>query len=579
MISSLLKKIIPAPPWIIRSMTFLTISLSFLFQRMRTPLQSWTHKSLPSHPKEEHLQKTTKLTHENRSWVFGRKILTSLPLSLFLSLFLSFLWPSLSSAQISIGGKIFTEQNILVDLISQLLENEGYKTQKYKNLGGPFVAFEALKKGDIDLYVEYSGTAYHTIYNQAVKAEPKKAFQWLKDKFQKDGFDILEPLGFSNSYAIFIPQNFLPEIQTISALRSLSPSLKMGITPEFNVRPDGYKNLTTAYNLKFKSLKVLDIGLLYEALNNGQIDLGMGYVTDGRNYAYKLRQIKDDKEFFPHYLAFILIRTDCLKKHPQLLGILNRLSHRISQEEMTLMNYKVDVLKEPSFKVAQDFLISKNLISTKYLKRFSSSPYYLIKNRSLLIEKTLEHIYISFFAFLFTLLIGLFLGIMCLYSKKAKTLIFIFTNFFQTVPSLALFGFLIPFLGIGFLPSLVALVMYGLLPLVHNVYTGLNEIEPDIIDSCRAIGMTPFEILIFVRFPISLPTLGAGLRTSIVIIIGTTTIAAFIGAGGLGDLIFQGISALDYKLILLGAIPAALLALLADFILQLTLKALSYEKA
>ena len=492
-------------------------------------------------------------------------------------IFLCLSFPSLSSAKIHVGGKNFTEQNILVDIISQLLEDRGYETQHHKNLGGTFVAFEALKKRNLDLYVEYSGTAYHNIYNQTSKISPKDTHQWLKDRFHQENITALEPLGFSNSYSILVSKNFNPRIKTLSTLASFSSSFKMGITPEFNVRPDGYKNFVKAYKLNFANLKILDIGLLYEALDNGQVDLGVGYGTDGRNHAYELREIKDDKVFFPHYMAFILIHNDCLKKHPQLLSVLNLLSHQISTKEMTLMNYNVDVLKESSFKVARDFLISKQLISKSSEKTFADSNYYLIKNAPLLIEKTLEHIYISFFAFLFTLIIGLFLGTLCLYNKKVKALIFIFINFFQTVPSLALLGFLIPFLGIGFLPSLVALTMYGLLPLVHNVYTGLNEIEPDIIESCQAIGMTPFEILILVRFPISIPTLGAGLRTSAVIIIGTTTIASFIGAGGLGDLIFQGISALDHKLILLGAVPAALLALFVDFVLQTILKALSSE--
>lgn len=467
---------------------------------------------------------------------------------------------------IKIGGKLFTEQNILVDVLKIYLEERGYNVQTQKNLGGTFVAFEALKNGDLDIYIEYTGTAYHSIFKQTKILSADGTYSWLKKRFDDDNIFLFEDLGFSNSYTLIVLQN--KKYKTINDLANDSAKLSIGFEAEVLSRPDGFKNLVEAYDLKFKNYRTLNIGLLYEALKNKQLDVGFGYATDGRNKTYGLKTLEDTLHFFPQYKASIIAKKKVLKKNKKLKEYLSALSGEISDDEMTQMNYEVDALKRSSILVARNFLHDKGLLSKSSIQSSENLIGLQESELNLIKDKLLEHIKICLIALVISILIGFSMGILAFEYKPLKSLVFTFVNLMQTIPSLALFGFLIPFMGIGFWPAMVALVLYSILPLVHNVFIGLNEIETDIIESCQAIGMTRFQILTQVRIPMAMPTIGAGLRTCTVIIIGTATVAAFIGAGGLGELIFQGISSLNNRMILLGAIPAALLALIADNIVH-----------
>ena len=177
----------------------------------------------------------------------------------------------------------------------------------------------------------------------------------------------------------------------------------------------------------------------------------------------------------------------------------------------------------------------------------------------------IQHIEISFIALFFALLISIPLGIYLSRKKKVAELVIGFTAVLQTIPSLALLGLLIPLVGIGTIPSIIALVIYALLPILRNVYTGIKEVDPNLIEAAKGLGMNNRRLLFKIELPLAMPIIMAGIRTSMVLIIGTATIASLIGAGGLGDLITVGISRNDMDLILLGAIPAALLALFFDF--------------
>ena len=190
----------------------------------------------------------------------------------------------------------------------------------------------------------------------------------------------------------------------------------------------------------------------------------------------------------------------------------------------------------------------------------------------------IQHIELSFIALFFSLLIAVPLGIYLTRRKKTAELVIGITSVFQTIPSLALLGLLIPLVGIGTLPSIIALVIYALLPILRNVYTGIKEVDPNLIEAAKGLGMNNRRLLFKIELPLAMPVIMAGIRTAMVLIIGTTTIAALIGAGGLGDLINVGISRNDMNLILLGAIPAALLALFFDFLLK-QLEKLSFKKS
>ncbi|PTK67216.1 ABC transporter permease/substrate-binding protein [Staphylococcus borealis] len=188
-----------------------------------------------------------------------------------------------------------------------------------------------------------------------------------------------------------------------------------------------------------------------------------------------------------------------------------------------------------------------------------------------------EHIQISFIALLIAILIAVPLGIALTKTKRLSEVIMNIAAILQTIPSLALLGLMIPIFGIGRLPAIIALVVYALLPILRNTYTGIKEVDPSLIEAAKGIGMKPMRRLTRVEFPIAMPVMMAGIRTAMVLIIGTATLAALIGAGGLGDLILLGIDRNNASLILIGAIPAALLAIMFDLILRYMEK-LSYKK-
>ncbi|PNZ68690.1 ABC transporter permease/substrate-binding protein [Staphylococcus croceilyticus] len=194
-----------------------------------------------------------------------------------------------------------------------------------------------------------------------------------------------------------------------------------------------------------------------------------------------------------------------------------------------------------------------------------------------LLRTIIEHIQISFIALFIAILIAVPLGIALTKTKRLSEIVMNIAAVLQTIPSLALLGLMIPIFGIGRVPAIIALVVYALLPILRNTYTGIQEVDPSLIEAAKGIGMKPMRRLTKVELPIAMPVIMAGIRTAMVLIIGTATLAALIGAGGLGDLILLGIDRNNTSLILIGAIPAALLAIIFDLVLRFMEK-LSYKK-
>nr|WP_239581617.1 ABC transporter permease [Jeotgalibacillus terrae] len=186
----------------------------------------------------------------------------------------------------------------------------------------------------------------------------------------------------------------------------------------------------------------------------------------------------------------------------------------------------------------------------------------------MIVEATLEHLYLSFTAIFIAIIISLPLGIFISRKQKVAEFYIGVTAVFQTIPSLALFGFLVPIMGIGFETALIALIIYALLPILRNTYTGITGVDQAVIEAGKGMGMTDRQILFKIELPLSLPFLMAGIRTATVLTVGVATLATFVGAGGLGDVIWRGLQSYNNSLVLAGAIPVALLALLFDFILK-----------
>ena len=266
---------------------------------------------------------------------------------------------------IVVGSKNFNEQLILGDMVSSLIEAKtDIKVERKLNLGGTNVVFSAMKSKDVDLYVEYTGTLLVNILKQPALTDSTKVYNIVKKDFAKQyNMEVLNPIGFNNTYVIAVKKDFAKKnnLNTISDLSKISSTLKGGFTMEFANRPDGYLGVNKLYNLNFKSIKGIDAGLRYTALEKNETQVLDAFSTDGLLKKFDLKLLKDDKNFFPPYYAVPLVNADTLKKYPELKGVLKLLDGKINDETMRALNYRVDN-GEQSKKVAEDFLKSINLM-------------------------------------------------------------------------------------------------------------------------------------------------------------------------------------------------------------------------
>lgn len=456
-------------------------------------------------------------------------------------------------------------------MLAQLLEADGQEVVRKMNLGGTKVAFDALNHGGIHVYSDYTGTGYVMILKMNGERNPQKVHDIVSREFLSR-FDIQwsESLGFNNTYALTIRKadSSFKNFKTISDVSGKVSSYKIAAPYEFMERKDGFKGLSNEYNLNFAKDKLtsMNAGLMYAAIKDKQVDFIVSYSTDGRIKAFNLRILKDDKNYFPPYNAAYLAKKDSFKKFPLLQKNIEKLEGLINEEEMIEMNDQVDRLKQEPKDVAKNYLISKGLLKGEVIHQEVETSFiqFMISRRADLFKLIWEHLLLSFVAIFAALLISLPTGVLLTKKEKLAKVVFPIVNTIQTIPSLALLGFLIPIMGIGFAPAVLALFLYSLLPLVRNTYEGIKGVDRNFVEASKGIGLTNTQILLKVEIPLALPIILAGLRTATVIVIGTATLAALIGAGGLGDPIFRGVSTVNSNLILLGAVPAALLAIIAD---------------
>jgi len=265
-----------------------------------------------------------------------------------------------------IGGKNFTEQEILVYLMAGVVEAKtDLKVETKPWLGGTMVASKALDSGDLDIYAEYTGTALTVQLAQPPMTDPDGAYDKVS-KMYKETKDItwLKPFGFNNTYTLTMRKSEAKKlgIETFSDLVKEAPNLTLASEPEFLEREDGYKGVQKTYNLKFKDVKGMAAGLMYGAVKEGKADVCCAYATDGRIVAFDLKVLKDDKHFFPPYYAAPIVRNDTLKKHPELADALNSLAGKLDDTVMQQLNAKVDLDKKKSKDVADEWLKAQGLI-------------------------------------------------------------------------------------------------------------------------------------------------------------------------------------------------------------------------
>lgn len=473
--------------------------------------------------------------------------------TLLIAFILAFFISSAQETTIRVGAKHFNEGYILSEMLALILEDAGYKVERRFNLGGTAVSFEALRNGAIDVYPEYTGTISREILKGSVNLSIDTLNDLLMSQF---GLQISPSYGFENKYALLMDSAKAASlaIQTISDLRN-HPSLQAGLSYEFIKREDGWENLKRRYSLSIQPL-ALEHGLAYEALRSGKIELTDAYSTDGEIRKYNLLLLRDDLDFFPDYQAVSFYSTTLPAKAR---SVIEKLGDMISENEMQWLNARALFEKEDHRQIAHDFLVKKGLIQRA---NSANSPDLLIK--------TLEHLYLTLVALIASIAVALPLGVFIYYKPRFANVILYASGILQTIPSIALLALMIPFFGIGKLPAIIALFLYALLPILRNTITGLRNVESSYKLVASAMGLTAWQRLYIVEIPLAKPTILAGIRTAAVINVGTATLAAFIGAGGLGDFIVTGLALNNTELILRGAIPSALLAIAVELTFEAT---------
>lgn len=326
---------------------------------------------------------------------------------------------------------------------------------------------------------------------------------------------------------------------SISDLKN-HPDLVAIFSHEFINRDDGWLSMKEVYNLDYAPTGIQH-GLAYKAIDEGEIDLTDAFTTDGGIECYGLIILKDDLDFFPKYFGVSLTRNDFPEKAR---AELIKLEGRLDDEKIRLLNSEVGINKKSFSEVANRFLISEGLMTAGASASVQDGVI------SKLIDNTVTHIKITLIALSIGCIFGLLLAFMIFRSVKLSRSVIYFTGLLQTIPSIALLALMIPIFGIGELPAITALFLYSLLPILRSAITALTTTDPVLVNVSRAIGMTKFQQLRHVLFPLALPNILSGIKTATIICIGTATLAAFIGAGGLGEPIVTGLALNDANLIL-----------------------------
>lgn len=451
--------------------------------------------------------------------------------------------------EVRIGSKKFTESVILGDLATLLLGNAGVRAVHRKELGGTRVLWSALLRGDIDAYPEYTGT----IREEILSGEGLRGDADLRRALAARGVRMSAPLGFNDTYAIGMKRETAARlgIRRVSDLRA-HPDLVFGFNNEFMDRRDGWPGLRARYGLAPRDVRGLDHDVAYRALASGAIHVTDLYATDPEIREYRLAVLDDDLRFFPAYDAVMLTRADLQARAPRAAAALRRLEGRIDAREMIAMNARARFGRVPEARVAADFARARLGVIAASGDESRAAR---------ILRRTREHLSLVGVSLGAAILVSIPLGILSARRRRLGQVVLGAAGVLQTIPSLALLVFMIPLLGIGAAPAIVALFLYSLLPIIRNTVAGLAGIPPPILESAEALGLPAAARLRIVELPMASPSILAGIKTSAVLNVGTATLGALVGAGGYGQPILTGIRLDDVGLILEGAVPAALLAL------------------
>lgn len=458
-----------------------------------------------------------------------------------------------AGSPVVIGSKAFTESVILGEIARLAARERGIEVQHRQSLGGTRILWSALLHGDIDAYPEYTGTITHELLHDV----PSRAsIAQLRAQLQPLGIGITGSLGFEDNYALGMRA---AEARKFGIIRISDlvkhPGLKLAFSNEFMHRPDGWPGLKAAYRLP-QTASGMDHDLAYRALASGAIDVTDLYSTDAQIAYYHLRVLDDDRGYFPRYAAVYLYRLNLEQRAPGFVAALNGLAGRMDVRQMRAMNQAVQIDHESPTAVAARFLgVEARAASHSFWRPLAGY--------------TLQHLVLVGISMLLAILLAVPLGVFAARWRRLGQIVIGLTGVLQTIPSLALFVFMIPLFGIGAVPAIAALFLYSLLPIVRNTHAGLTGIEPVLLESAAALGLPARVRLWRVELPLALRPILAGIKISAVINVGTATLGALIGAGGYGQPILTGIRLDSIPLIMEGAVPAALLALFMQGVFEL----------
>lgn len=477
--------------------------------------------------------------------------------ALLSSLLLAQVTPAAAADVLKVGSKRFTESYILGELLLQTAAPHGPAEHK-AGLGNTGILYAALRSGSIDVYPEYSGT----IAREILKLEGNPGLDDLNRALAPMGLAASVPLGFNNTYALGVREELAARLG-LNSIADLAahPELRLGLSQEFLARKDGWPGLVHAYGLASFSPIGLDHGLAYEALASGRVDAIDTYSTDAKIARYRIRLLADDRGYFPRYDTLLLHRADTPRRFPQQWQALSALQGKIDERSMIRMNAAAETGGR-SFAQAAALYFQEPAGNAP-----SAAPrgFFEVLFAPDLARLTREHLLLVFGSLAASIALGVPLGVAAARKPWLAQPIFALAGIVQTIPSLALLAFLIALMGtIGTLPAAIALFLYALLPIIRNTHTGMLGVGDGLRQAALALGLSRRDQLLAIELPLARPSILAGIKTSAIINVGTATIAAFIGAGGYGERIAAGLAVNDKLMLLAGAVPAAILALLVQ---------------
>ena len=454
------------------------------------------------------------------------------------------------SKSIQIGSKALTEGVILGEMLTLIAEHAGYKARHLAAMGGTQIVYQALENGSIDAYADYTGT----LTQEILKSERIRDEQGMRDALAMRGIGMTNKLGFNNTYALGMKEDLAEKlsIRTISDL-ARHPKLAYGFSNEFKGREDGWLGLKRTYQLPQEPLG-MDHDIAYRGLESGTIQVTDLNSTDADIRFYKLRVLKDDRSFFPAYQCVILYRLAMEEQQPDVINTWKLLEGHFDDASMVELNSRVKLDRQSERQVASTALRDRLQISIAPETTSHRLFWDLLRN-------TRDHLQLVTLSLVAAVIVAIPLGIAAAKLPRFGQIILGVIGVMQTIPSMAILVFMIPLLGIGFWPAIAALFLYSLLPIVRNTYQGLTIIPHSLQESAAVLGLEPFARLRLLELPLASPMILAGIKTAAVINVGTATIGVLIGAGGYGEPILNGVRLNNHSMILQGAIPAAVLAI------------------